>query len=148
MFLTLLWFPYLIPLTLFQVSLSLIVFHWTRFDNYSFIWPYLVLWYLITSYQLIVKSFWFFTHCYLYIFSMLVCKFCFLSTFGNNSKKKSFAKLLTLFRMGLSRAAHRWEGGGGGDGKKGSPRWNLSYISYNGETWHSYTLPKENQKNL
>ena len=25
---------------------------------------------------------------------------------------------------------------------------NLSHISYNDETWHSYTLPKEDPKNL
>ena len=28
------------------------------------------------------------------------------------------------------------------------PSKNLSYISYNDETWHSYTLPKEDPKNI
>ena len=40
--------------------------------------------------------------------------------------------LLTLFRMGIFGAAHR----------------NLSHISYNDETWHGYTLPKEDPKNI
>ena len=30
--------------------------------------------------------------------------------------------------------------------QKGSPPWNMSYISYNDDTSHSYTLPKENPK--
>ena len=33
-------------------------------------------------------------------------------------------------------------------GKKVSPSLNLSHISYNHETWHSYTLPKEDPKNI
>ena len=40
--------------------------------------------------------------------------------------------------MGFSGAAHGWGGGGGGVAK--SP--------YNDETWHSYTLPKEDRKNI
>ena len=34
-----------------------------------------------------------------------------------------------------------------GSQKDPSP-WNLSHISYNDETWYSYTLPKEDQKNI
>ena len=49
---------------------------------------------------------------------------------------------LTLFRMGIFWAAHGW----------GRPkRAPLSHISYNDETWHSYTLLKEDpnkDKNL
>ena len=30
--------------------------------------------------------------------------------------------------------------------QKGSPPKNMSYIPYNDNTWHSYTLPKEDQK--
>ena len=33
-------------------------------------------------------------------------------------------------------------------GQKGSTSWNLSHISCNDETWHSYTLPEENPKNI
>ena len=47
---------------------------------------------------------------------------------------------LTLFKMGLFWAAHRY----GAIGFTLSL--NLSHISYNNETWHSYTLPKEDQK--
>ena len=36
-----------------------------------------------------------------------------------------------------------------GDGsQKGHPHKNLSHISYNDETWHNYTLPKEDSKNI
>ena len=51
--------------------------------------------------------------------------------------------------MGLSGAAHIYifffegEGGGVEVGQKSLPPYNLSQISYNDETWHSYTLPKE-----
>ena len=31
-------------------------------------------------------------------------------------------------------------------GQKGSPSKNLSHKSHNGETWHSYTLPKGDTK--
>ena len=31
--------------------------------------------------------------------------------------------------------------------KKSNPLWNLSHISYNDQTWHSYTLPKVDPKN-
>ena len=41
--------------------------------------------------------------------------------------------------MGLFRTAYRW----GGDQKGPLPK-NLSGISYNNETRHSYTLPSEN----
>ena len=35
-----------------------------------------------------------------------------------------------------------------GGGAKSSPPKNLSHISYKDETWHNYTLPKEDPKNL
>ena len=41
--------------------------------------------------------------------------------------------------MDLFEAAHGW-------GAKRPPPLNLSHISYKDETWHSYTLPKEDQK--
>ena len=43
--------------------------------------------------------------------------------------------------MGLLGTANRWQG-------EGPPPQNLSHISYNEETWHSYTLPKEDLKNI
>ena len=43
--------------------------------------------------------------------------------------------LLTLFRMGSPLP-------------KGPPPYNLSHISCNYETWHSYTIPKEDPKNI
>ena len=51
--------------------------------------------------------------------------------------------ILTLFRMGIFGAPHRWW-----RAKKGPPPLNLSQISYNNETWHSYTLPKDDSKNI
>ena len=47
------------------------------------------------------------------------------------------------------RAAHRRGGGGVGrrGGGEGPPPKNLSHISHNDETWHSYSLPKEDPKN-
>ena len=35
-----------------------------------------------------------------------------------------------------------------GWGQKGLPPQNLQHISYNDQTWHSYTLPKEDPKNI
>ena len=52
-------------------------------------------------------------------------------------------KSLTLFRMGFFGAARRW-----GGAKKATPLENLSRISYNDETSHSYTLPKEVPKTI
>ena len=52
--------------------------------------------------------------------------------------------LFTFFNSlqdGLFGGAHRWEGGGGAN-------LNLSHIAYNDETWHSYTLPMEDLKNI
>ena len=46
--------------------------------------------------------------------------------------------ILSLFRMGIFGAAH----GGGGRANL------LRRISYNYETWHSYTLSKEDPKNI
>ena len=71
-----------------------------------------------------------------------------------------FIILLTLFKMGLFGAAHGWGWGGGGKKapppppppppppQKGSPPplQNMSHISCIDETWHSYTLPKEDPK--
>ena len=48
--------------------------------------------------------------------------------------------------MGIFGAGHGW-GGGRGGGKIPPPK-NLSNISYNDYTWHSYTLPKEDPKNI
>ena len=39
--------------------------------------------------------------------------------------------------MGILGAAHGWGG-----------KNNLSHISYNDETWHSYSLPKEDSKTI
>ena len=53
-------------------------------------------------------------------------------------------KTLTLFRMGFFGAAHGWS-------SPPPPKKNLSHISYNDETWHSYTsytLPKNDPKNI
>ena len=47
--------------------------------------------------------------------------------------------------MGFSGAAHEW---GRGQKAPPPPSSNLSHISYNDETWHSYTLPKEDPKNI
>ena len=33
-------------------------------------------------------------------------------------------------------------------GQKGHPPSNLSHITYNDEAWHSYTLPKEDPRNV
>ena len=40
-------------------------------------------------------------------------------------------------------AAHGWV-----VGQKSPPLRNLSHISYNDEIWQSYTLPKEDPKNI
>ena len=39
-------------------------------------------------------------------------------------------------------------GGGRGGSQKKFPPSNLSHISYSNKTWHSYTLPKEDLKNI
>ena len=46
--------------------------------------------------------------------------------------------------MCLFGAAQGGWGGREGVGVKKTPYQNLSNLSYNDETWHSYTLPKEN----
>ena len=53
---------------------------------------------------------------------------------------------LPLFRMCIFEAAHGMTGGE--VGRKIPPPYNLLHISYNGETWHSYTLPKGDSKNI
>ena len=45
--------------------------------------------------------------------------------------------------MGFFGAAHGWRGG-----LFGFSPYNLPHKSYNDETWHSYTLPKEDPKNV
>ena len=52
--------------------------------------------------------------------------------------------MLTLLRMAFLGAAQGWEG------QKGKNTYlpNTCHISYNDETWHSYTLPKEEPKNI
>ena len=44
--------------------------------------------------------------------------------------------------MGFFGAAYGWWGGEGVGGQKSS------HISYNDESWHSYTLPKEDPKDI
>ena len=51
-------------------------------------------------------------------------------------------QLLTLFTMGLLGAAHGWEW------VSKRPRPKISHTSYNDETWHSYTLAKEDPQNM
>ena len=46
--------------------------------------------------------------------------------------------------MGFFWAAHRWEGGGRQKGRL--PK--ICHASYNDKTWHGYTLPKEDPKNI
>ena len=53
-----------------------------------------------------------------------------------------WGNVLTLFWMGFSGLLPDR------GGTKKVPSLNLSYISYNDETWHSYTLPKKDPKNL
>ena len=53
--------------------------------------------------------------------------------------------ILTLFRMGFFGLLTNV---GRGGSKKAPPLWNLSHISYNDETWLSYTSPKEVPKNI
>ena len=47
--------------------------------------------------------------------------------------------------MDIFGADHVW---GEGEGQKSLPPLNLSQIPNNNETWHSYTLPKEDAKNI
>ena len=51
--------------------------------------------------------------------------------------------LFTLFRMVFFVAAHGW-----GEGQKDPPPQNLSHISYNNETCCSYTLLREDPKDI
>ena len=52
---------------------------------------------------------------------------------------------LILISMGLFRVGARKASGWG---QKGPPTINLSHICRNNQTWHSYTLPKEDPKNV
>ena len=47
--------------------------------------------------------------------------------------------------MGFLGTAYGW---GENGGQKDSPFLNLSHISYNDETWHSYALSKKDPKNI
>ena len=47
--------------------------------------------------------------------------------------------------MGFFGAVHGWAGKGGGVEPKSRK---LSHVSYNDESRHSYTLPKEDPKNI
>ena len=66
----------------------------------------------------------------------------YLSILPDNNADIFAASLLTLSEMGILWAGHRW-----GRAKKIPPE-NLSQISYNDETWQSYTSVKEDQKNI
>ena len=58
------------------------------------------------------------------------------------ASRRSMKYPLTLFGMGFFGAAHWW-------GSKTGPRpENLSHISCNDETWHNYTLRKEDPKDI
>ena len=48
--------------------------------------------------------------------------------------------------MGFLGTAQEW--GGGGGRAKSFPLPTISHISYNDETTHTYTLPKEDPKNI
>ena len=48
--------------------------------------------------------------------------------------------------MGIFGAAHGW--GGGGAKRPPSLKSVTHIISYNDETWHSHTLPKEDPRNI
>ena len=52
------------------------------------------------------------------------------------------AVILTAFRMGFFRTADGWVGQWGGAKRK------ICHTSYNDKTCHSYTLPKEDPKNV
>ena len=67
------------------------------------------------------------------------------SQYPNLFKSENIKSTLTLFRMGFFGAVHGWGVGGGGVVVE------LSHISYSDETWHSwhsYTLPKDDPKNI
>ena len=66
---------------------------------------------------------------------------CFNQVYDDFLVVRVFQIALTLFRMGLFGAAHGLTGRGGGAKRAPSPL-NLSHISYNHETWHTYVLPK------
>ena len=55
-------------------------------------------------------------------------------------------KQVCLFQLYLGRASPGLLTDERGGGQKGSPPYNLSHISYNNETYHSYTLTNEDLK--
>ena len=50
--------------------------------------------------------------------------------------------------MGLFGTAHKWQMKGGGGVKPALLKFVTHTIPCNLETWHSYTLPKEDPKNI
>ena len=66
---------------------------------------------------------------------------CLIKRFYIQHTQTILFSFLTLFRMDFFGAAHEW----GGEAPR--PQ-NLSHISYNDETCHSYTLHKEDPKNI
>ena len=73
---------------------------------------------------------------------MLDCKIDCKKHNFENSTKIFASDNLTLFRMGLFGVAQGW------GWQKAPPFQNLSHISCNDETWHTYILPKEDPKNI
>ena len=64
---------------------------------------------------------------------MFVKEFCFNSEVFRatiSALSVSASRVLTLFRMGLFRAAHEWGGGGGGGGGLGGKKAPLSKMCY------------------
>ena len=55
-------------------------------------------------------------------------------------------EFLTLISIGFFGVAHRRWGGAKSPPPPSSPPYNLSHISYNDKTWHSYTLPTKRSK--
>ena len=66
---------------------------------------------------------------------------------GSTCMAEPNLKLLpfTLFRMGFFGAAHKW---GAFWPFFLAPLPKIRHTSYSNETWHSYTLPKEDPKNV
>ena len=64
-------------------------------------------------------------------------------------KYKKYSIFVNPIQDGPFRGFSRMGAGGGvGGGQKSPTPLNVSHISHNDETWHSYTLPKEDLKNI
>ena len=75
----------------------------------------------------------------------MFCKKVFLEILQNSHENTCVGvSFLNLFRMDFFGAAQAW----GGDQKAPAPPYNLSHISCNDETWHSYTSSKDDRKNV